>query len=159
MVRVRDVLHGFRPAGATGAAGDAGVPADRGADLAAELEPVFAHLASTERECARIPARAGQAAAKVRAREAERARSTLASARERMDAERAAAVAQMRPNVLEKSTAAAVAAQRDAAEIRRGAGEHMGSYVDLVVALVGRVIDDMQFSDEQLADQQRPGAT
>lgn len=154
MVRVRDVLHSFRPAGAPGAAGSAGVPADRGADLAAELEPVFAQLASTERECVSIAARAGQAAAKVRAREAERARGTIAAARERMDAERAAAVAQMRPNALAKSTAAAVAAEREAAEIRRHAGEHMGSYVDLVVALVGRLIDDAQFSDEQ-----RPGAT
>ena len=153
MVRVRDVLHGFRPAGATGAAGDAGVPADRGADLAAELEPVFAHLASTERECARIAARAGQAAAKVRAREAERARGTIAAARERMDAERAAAVAQMRPNALEKSTAAAVAAEREAAEIRRHAVERMGSYVDLIVVSVDRLIDDTQFSEE------RPGAT
>jgi len=154
MVRVRDVLHSFRPAGAPGAAGAAGVPADRGADLAAELEPVFAQLASTERECAGIAARAGQAAAKVRAREAERARGTIAAARERMDAERAAAVAQMRPNALEKSTSAAVAAEREAAVIRRQAGEHMGSYVDLVVASVGRLIDD-----ERFADQQRPGAT
>ena len=119
---------------------------------------MFAQLASTEIECAGIAARAGQAAANVRAREAERARGTIAAARERMDAERAAAVAQMRPNVLEKSTAAAVAAKRDAAEIRRRAGEHMGSYVDLVVASVGRLIDDERFSDERFADQQRPGA-
>ena len=153
MVRVRDVLHSFRPAGAPGAAGAAGVPADRGADLAAELEPVFAQLAGTERECAGIAARAGQAAAKVRAREAERARGTIAAARERMDAERAAAVAQMRPNALAKSTAAAVAAEREAAEIRRHAVERMGSYVDLIVVSVDRLIDDTQFSEE------RPGAT
>jgi len=159
MVRVRDVLHSFRPAGAPGAAGAAGVPADRGADLAAELEPVFAQLASTERECAGIAARAGQAAAKVRAREAERARGTIAAARARMDAERAAAVAQMRPNALEKSTSAAAAAEREAAAIRRYAGEHMGSYVDLVVASVGGLIDDERLSNQRFSDQQRPGAT
>jgi len=159
MVRVRDVLHSFRPAGAPGAAGAAGVPADRVADLEAELEPVFAQLARTERECAGIAARAGQAAAKVRARDAERARGTLAAARERVDAERAAAVAQMRPNAVEKSTAAAVGAHREAAEIRRHAGEHLGFYVDLVVAAVGRLIDDAQFSDEQSSNQPRPGAT
>ena len=153
------MLHSFRPAGAPGAAGAAGVPADRGADLAAELEPVFALLAGTERECAGIAARAGQTAANVRAREAERARGTIAAARARMDAERAAAVAQMRPNAVEKSTAAAVAAQREAAEIRRHAGEHMGFYVDLVVAAVGRLIDDAQLSDEQSSNQPRPGAT
>jgi hypothetical protein len=130
------------------------VPADRGADLAAELEPVFARLASTEHECANIAVRASQAAAKVRAREAERARGTIAAARERMDAERAAAVAQMRPNALEKSTSAAVAAEREAAEIRRHAVERMGSYVDLIVVSVDRLIDDTQLSDEQ-----RPGAT
>lgn len=153
MVRVRDVLHSFRPAGAPGAAGAAGVPADRGADLAAELEPVFAQLANTEQECANIAVRASQAAAQIRARDEERARGSLAAARERMDAERAAAVAQMRPNALAKSTAAAVAAEREAAEIRRHAAEHMGSYVDLVVASVGSLIDDAQLSD------QRPGAT
>ncbi|MHB8275330.1 MAG: hypothetical protein ACYDC9_11300, partial [Dermatophilaceae bacterium] len=146
MVRVRDVLHSFRPAGAPGAAGAAGVPADRGADIAAELEPVFAQLARTEHECVDIAVRAGQTAAKVRAGEAERARATLAAARERMDAERAAAVAQMRPNALANSTAAAVAAEREVVEIRRRAGEHMGSYVDLVVASVGRLIDDGQLS-------------
>ena len=122
MVRVREVLHSFRPAGAPGAAGAVGVPADRGADLAAELEPEFAQLASTERECARI-------------------------------------AAQMRPNALEKSTSAAVAAERDAAVIRRHAGERMGFYVDLVVASVGRLIDDERFLDERFSDQQLPGAT
>ncbi|HZW45686.1 MAG TPA: hypothetical protein VFF32_15110, partial [Dermatophilaceae bacterium] len=66
---------------------------------------------------------------------------------------------QMRPNAVEKSTAAAVAAQREAAEIRRHAGEHMGFYVDLVVAAVGRLIDDAQLSDEQSSNQPRPGAT
>jgi len=154
MVRVRDVLHSFRPAGAPGAAGAAGVPADRGADLMAELEPVFAQLAGTEQECANIAVRAGQAAAQIRARDAERARGVLAAARERMDAERADAVAQMRPNAQAKSTAAAVAAEREAAEIRRHAVEHLGSYVDLIVASVSRLIDDTQFSDEQ-----PPGAT
>lgn len=154
MVRVRDALHSFRPAGAPGAAGAAGVPTDRGADLEAELEPVFAQLASTERECAQIAVRAGKDAAKVRARDAERSRITIAAARERMDAERAAAVARMRPNALAKSTTAAAAAEREVAEIRRHAGANMGSYVDLVVDSVGRFIDGGQWSDEQ-----RPGAT
>ena len=54
MPRVRDVLYRFRPAGAPGAASSAGVPVDRSADLAAELEPVFALLADTEQEVCRL---------------------------------------------------------------------------------------------------------
>jgi hypothetical protein len=42
MPRVRDLLYRFRPEGAPGAAAAAGVPADRAAELTAELEPLIA---------------------------------------------------------------------------------------------------------------------
>jgi hypothetical protein len=50
----RDFLNRFRPVGAPGAASRTGVPADRTAEVAAELDPVLALLAGTEAECARL---------------------------------------------------------------------------------------------------------
>ncbi|HEU4349929.1 MAG TPA: hypothetical protein VFR35_19300, partial [Actinoplanes sp.] len=50
MPRARDFLERLRPAGVPGAAGPAGVPADRVSEIAAELEPVFAALAGVEDE-------------------------------------------------------------------------------------------------------------
>ncbi|MGH8867626.1 MAG: hypothetical protein ACRDYU_06490, partial [Actinomycetes bacterium] len=58
MPRSGDFLERFRPAGAPGAAAAAGVPADRVAELSAELEPVLARLAGTQREAERIRAAA-----------------------------------------------------------------------------------------------------
>lgn len=58
MPQFGDFLNKFRPVGAPGAATRAGVPADRAAELSAELDPVLAQLAATEAECARIIAAA-----------------------------------------------------------------------------------------------------
>ena len=54
MTQPRDFLDRFRPAGAPGSAARAGVPADRAAELAAEVEPVLALLDGTHAECERI---------------------------------------------------------------------------------------------------------
>ena len=50
MPRTRGLLQRFRGAGAPGAASAVGVPADRVAETAAELEPVFARLAPVQAE-------------------------------------------------------------------------------------------------------------
>ena len=54
MPQWRDFLERFRPAGTPGAAAQGGVPADRIADTAAELEPVFMMLDDVHAEAARI---------------------------------------------------------------------------------------------------------
>jgi len=51
MPRVRDLLYRFRPSGAPGGASATGVPIDRAATVAAELEPLFGQLAEVERRC------------------------------------------------------------------------------------------------------------
>jgi hypothetical protein len=131
MPRVRDLLYRFRPAGAPGAASSAGVPVDRGADLAAELDPVFARLAATERECAEIVAAAHGAADARRAQAAQQARACVATARERLDDERAAAAAVRRSGGPEAD--ALDDSQAEVSEVRRRADERMGTYVDRVV--------------------------
>lgn len=140
MSRARDVLYRFRPAGAPGAASATGVPADRVADLRAELQPVFAELERTEQECADIIARARRAAAAVHAEAADRAGGLVPAARERVDGERAAAVARVRQRSAQESAAALAAAEQDAAQVRRRARERMPSFVDSMVTAVGELV-------------------
>jgi cell division septum initiation protein DivIVA len=81
--RARDFLDRFRPVGAPGAASRAGVPADRAAELADELEPVLALLAGTDAECRRIIATARQEAERVAERAREQSAALAADARRR----------------------------------------------------------------------------
>ncbi len=83
MPQARDFLDRFRPAGAPGAASRAGVPADRAAELARELEPVLALLAGTDAECGRIIATARQEAEQIAGRAREQAAALAADARPR----------------------------------------------------------------------------
>jgi uncharacterized membrane protein YccC len=142
MVRARDLLYRFRPAGAPGAASATGVPADRVADLATELQPLFAELVRTERECADIIARASVTAADRHTQAVDRAGGLVAAARERVDGERAAAVARVRERGNEESAAALAAAERDAAQVRRRAEERMQSFVDSVLTSVGGLVGE-----------------
>jgi hypothetical protein len=87
MPRVRDFLYRFRPAGAPGAAAEAGVPIDRTAELTAELEPLFASLARTERECANIRDHAKADAAAIRDQQADLARGVISAGEARTAAE------------------------------------------------------------------------
>src|SRR3954469_446622 len=93
MSRARDLLERFRPVGTPGPAGATGVPVDRARELAAELQPVFDALATTEAECAAVRAAAQAEAEARRVRAAERARGVLEAARRDTEAERTAAAA------------------------------------------------------------------
>ncbi len=147
MPRVRDLLYRFRPAGAPGAASAAGVPTDRGADLTAELEPVFAELATTERECARIVDEARRDAEQTRAQHATASRDVVTAAREQAEVARAGAGEQARTRSAAESAAAGVAAEHEAAEVATRAAERMPSYVSRVVESVHLLIGDGQPTD------------
>lgn len=142
MPRVRDLLHRFRPAGAPGAATPAGVPVDRRADLAAELEPLFARLADLERECAAIREQSEVDAATIRTRGIERARAVLADARTRSQSERAAASVRMQRRAETEAAAQLRDAERSAVELRQRAGPLLPHYVDQVVATVRELLSD-----------------
>ncbi|MFF4038263.1 hypothetical protein [Streptomyces sp. NPDC001816] len=96
---LRDFLERFRPVGTPGASAT-GVPADRTAERAAELEPTLAQLTGVQQEAAGIRAAADEAAEAVRrdtAREAER---LVAAARER--------AAERMPDLVERAVADAL---------------------------------------------------
>ncbi|MFC0530514.1 hypothetical protein [Phytohabitans kaempferiae] len=88
MPAIRDLLERFRPAVAPGAA-----TAERREAVAAELEPVFAALARTERECDELRDTATSEAEQRHADSAERVRAVLRAARADAPAERARAAA------------------------------------------------------------------
>ncbi|HEX6501083.1 MAG TPA: hypothetical protein VF054_18945 [Micromonosporaceae bacterium] len=89
----RDVLDRFRPAGTPGPPAGAGVPVDRAASAAVELEPVFAALAEADRAAQRYrDDAAARAEQRVRTAGTEAA-DLVAAARQDAPAQRAAAAA------------------------------------------------------------------
>ncbi|WFR71239.1 hypothetical protein P9209_18700 [Prescottella defluvii] len=93
MPRTRDLLRRFRPAGTPGAAASAGVPADRVAELSAELAPVLSRLDEAGQRAAEIRAAAERDAQAIRVEADERIRARIADADRRVPEERAAAAA------------------------------------------------------------------
>lgn len=140
MPRIRDLLYRFRPAGAPGVAGPAGVPVDRVSDLAAELAPVLASVEPLQQRCAEIVAAARQEAAQVLAAESGTARAVVARARAGSDAERAAAAAQVRQRWDREAGDLLTAAEEDAARIRRHAAAVQPRYVQAVEASVDALV-------------------
>jgi hypothetical protein len=136
MPRARELLARFRPAGTPGAAAPAGVPADRIAELARELQPVFDELAGTEREAHDIRAAAAAEAQRRRDRAAEQARSIVAEARRDAEARRAEAAARVLHEIEQETTATLDAATREAAGI---AGRAAGRYPGFVARVVAEV--------------------
>lgn len=120
----------------------AGVPIDRAATVAAELEPVFEQLSALESECDGIRDDAGRDVAMIKDRHAGRARAVMAAATERVASERAAVVARMRDLASADAAAELSAARVEAAALRGRAAERMPGYVDRVVAVVRAFISD-----------------
>lgn len=145
MPRVRDLLYRFRPSAAPGGATAAGVPADRARDLAAELDPVFASLADTERECADIVESARLEAARIGAEAGAAAESVRAAGRARVAAERAAAAAAIRHGRSAEISGASAAVDRSIAHLHEHAERLLPDYVaagvDSVRALIGAEVD------------------
>jgi hypothetical protein len=131
-----DFLNRFRPAGAPGAAAPAGVPVDRAAEAAAELEPILALLAEAESAGAAARERARRDAKDVRERARARADGQVAEARARADGERAAAVAGARARGQAESARLAGQAERQATDRRELAERRMAGYVGRVVTMV-----------------------
>jgi hypothetical protein len=140
---IRDLLSRFRPAGAPGPAGAAGVPADRRQAVAAELAPLFAALAEVEAECERLRRDARQAAAAREAAAAEQARVMVARARDDAAAERAAAAARVREASGAELAQLAASAAAEADEAGRRAAQQLPGLVSQVVGRVRAELADL----------------
>ena len=122
MPQLGDFLNRFRPAGAPGAASRAGVPADRAAELSAELDPVLAMLAATDAECARLVTEAEREASMVTAQGRDQAASIAADGARQADDARAQAAAEVLAAAAEQARLAEHAAAEQARN-RSGPGE------------------------------------
>jgi hypothetical protein len=131
---VRDLLDRFRPAGAPGAATAAGVPADRRAVAATELEPVFEALAPVIAECDAVRVAASAAADREGVEAAEHARAVVSRARNEADAERAATAARLREHAAAEGQRLAARAATEADRVRRRADRRRPE-------LLARVVD------------------
>jgi hypothetical protein len=132
--RSRDILQRFRSAGTPGAATAPGVPADRVAELSAELEPVLAQLAAVQEEVSRIRGDAQREAERRRQAAVEHAGALVAAAHREAAAERADAARRLAGHVEEETAATLAAAEQDAMAVRHRAEERLPSYVERVVS-------------------------
>lgn len=141
MTQTRDFLERFRPAGAPGAAGRAGVPADRARELAAEVEPVLALLDDVHAECEQIIARAHREADQITANTQAEVVRIGRDAERRARAARDEATSEVLAQARAEAQQAAAGAGRQALTVRRLAKRRMPA---LVAAAVGLVLDGLE---------------
>jgi vacuolar-type H+-ATPase subunit H len=111
------ILDRFRPVGAPGAAGPAGVPAADDQGPAAELAPVFAALADHIASCAALVDDAHRSADEAVVRARVQAAAILAQARLDAGAERATAAARVEQEGSSRDTQVLEQARREAAAL------------------------------------------
>ena len=134
MPQWRDFLDRFRPAGTPGAAAQGGVPADRTADMATELEPVFMLLDDVHAAAARIIRRAAEQADKIRQDAGRQAAEIVARAQAQAGTARAEAAVQSRALTAAENTRMEAERDRELEELRARAETRMPDYNDRVVA-------------------------
>ena len=141
-----NILDRFRPVGAPGPAGPAGVPVSDDQGPAAELAPVFAALAADVESCRKLVEEAQREADGQLARAHERAAAIIAQARLDAGAERAGAAARVELAAAEQDALLRAQALQKADDL-----EEAGTA--LLPGTVGRVIDKLwseQLTSEQL---------
>ncbi len=125
MPQGRAFLERFRPVGTPGAAAARGVPADRVAELAAELAPVFELLAATQERSDRIRAKADAEAERRRIEALAAAEAEVGAARRHAESERAATAAGLARAADIEAEQILAAAHRDADVVRQAAGRRL----------------------------------
>lgn len=136
MASLRDFLQRFRPAGTPGAAARPGVPADRQAELAVELEPVFALLAETQDQAERLRLAGSRQAAEGLRQAADQAEVIMSNATGQASAVRAEAAARAQALADPQWQQLAAAADRRADQIRAVTRARLPGYVELSVRSV-----------------------
>lgn len=133
MVDVRGILGRFKPAGAPGPSTGAAVPADRAAERAAELQPLFASLEVVEAEARVIRCRAVQEAAAIRDEARRRAETIVGEAVGRAAIEQDRSEHQARAAAEESCAALVDQARARAESLRARARTPVHDYVDRIV--------------------------
>ncbi|MFI9025182.1 hypothetical protein [Streptomyces sp. NPDC053560] len=134
MAGFRDFLARFRPAGAPGAAGVVGVPADRSDRIAAEAEPSLALMQRVETEAASLREQASREAARRRADAAHRAAEIVSRAREEAHAVRAHTAERMNAETAAEIARCEAEGKLAVEELRQRAQERTPALVARIVA-------------------------
>lgn len=136
MARFRDFLTRFRPVGLPGPAAAGGVPADRTAELAAELAPPLALLDTIEAESRGVRENAAREAARRR-EEAERtAAEIVGRARARAAGERAEIAERLRTAGRAEAAELPAATERELDVVRGRVARRLPALADRIVAEV-----------------------
>lgn len=137
MAGLRDLLLRFRPVSTPGPAAT-GVPADRTAELAAELTPTLALLDRTAEQAAAVRQAALHEAERIRTDAARRAEQIVAEAVDRSEHVRSRAAAHRRELGRREAAAVRAAGQSDAAALRHRAASRLPAAADRITAEVRR---------------------
>lgn len=137
MPRMRDILQRFRPTSAPGAASTGGVPADRAADMAAELRPVLAMLAATQATCRTLTEDARLDAVRIRSEAVDQARAIRDDGPRRAAAERADVAGRVSRQGATDAEDRSQGARLSADHLTAHARELLPEYVESVVAATG----------------------
>ncbi|MFC8244652.1 hypothetical protein [Streptomyces chartreusis] len=157
MTGFRDFLTRFRPAASPGRAAPSGVPADRSAELRAELAPPLALLAQSEADARTVRERAEAAAASRRRNAEQQAERIVATARAEADGVRERAAEQALRAAEGEAATLVAEAEREAAAVRQSAERRTPALADRVVALVREDLVARGGSPLVPADQRAPG--
>ncbi|MDT0467417.1 hypothetical protein [Streptomyces gibsoniae] len=130
---LRDFLTRFRPTGAPGAA-VTGVPADRAAERAAELDAPLTLLTDVQQEAAAIRVSADRAAAAIRESAARQAAGIVAAARSQAPQVRQEATTPFRRAAVREAEELRAAGERAASLVHERARERMTAMVERAVA-------------------------
>jgi len=136
MAILGDILRRFRFHGVPGAPSAIGVPADRTAELEAELTPVLAALDDSQRRATELVSMAEHQAAQRRAAAIEQGRLVVAEARARAGPARAEAASESLAAAEPERTTVLTTGVLEAERIERLAGERTPALADHVVAQI-----------------------
>ncbi|MEE1769111.1 hypothetical protein PUR34_13370 [Streptomyces sp. JV185] len=138
MAAFRDFLMRFRPAGSPGPAVTTGVPADRSADLVAELDPVLSCLGPAETEAQQIREAAAQQAEQKRRATADKAEEIVSLARIRAREVRTESAAHTYGLAKAEAAECLAESEREAALLKRRAQQRMALLVERALADIGQ---------------------
>lgn len=152
MTGLRELLMRFRPVSTPGPAAT-GVPADRAAELAAELTPTLALLDRTAEQAEAVREAARQEAERIRKDAAREAEQLVAEVVDRSGHIRTQAAAHLRELGRREAAAVRAAGRRDAAALRHRAESRLPAVTERVTA---EVRDQLGLPDRQ---PRPPGST
>lgn len=140
---VRDFLERLRPSGTPGTAALSAVPADRVAELSAELEAVLARVVDVQTEATRIRRDAAAEAERRRDAAVAQARGIVDEARRTAEAERRQAAASAQSQAAADRRHSVEDARRQAAAVAELARSREPELVSRVLALARVEIDTL----------------